>query len=116
MRKGESRKTASFNVLRKIEAEKEKRGWNDYQLAQNAEINQSIISTWKKRSIEPSLASIEMLCTAFGITLSEFFSEDEGPVVLTSEQKETLDLWNGFLPEQRKAITDLLKAMSEKKN
>lgn len=114
MRKGESRKAASFNVLKKIEVEKEKRGWNDYQLAQNAEINQSILSTWKQRQIEPSLASIEQICKAFGITLAQFFSEDETSVTLTAEQKRMLKAWNSFSSDKREAFTELMEKLSDK--
>lgn len=114
MKKGESRKTASFSVLKKIETEKAKRGWSDYQLAQNADINQSILSTWKQRNIEPSLASIEQICKAFGISLSEFFAEEGEKVVLSPEQKEALGLWDSFSPDQRKAFVDLMKKLTVK--
>lgn len=114
MKKGESRKSASFDVLKKIEIEKQKRGWTDYQLAQNAEINQSILSTWKQRQIEPSLASIEQICKAFGISLAQFFTEDEECVALTVEQRRMLNAWNSFPSDKREALTELMEKLSDK--
>lgn len=65
--------------------------------------------TWRRRNLQPNVASIEKICSGFGITLSQFFQEED-PVYLTNEQKEILDLWAKLSPVQREAVTKMLCA------
>ena len=114
MNKGEKRSRANFNILNKIREERNKRGWTDYELAENCEIAQSTISTWYNREIEPGVASIEKICSGFGISLSEFFRTSEAlPTCLTAEQQEILSLWSKLSPDQRTAVTGLIKSFIE---
>ncbi len=105
------RDKAGFNILNRIEEERLKRGWTEYQLAVNSGLTQSTISTWKKRSLQPNIASIEKICSGLGISLSEFFHQD-GVIErsLTEEQQCLLDLWNQLSPLQRDRVTSMLQA------
>ena len=98
-----------FDILGHIEQERLARGWSEYALAENSGLTQSTISTWRRRNLQPNVASIEKICAGFGITLSQFFQEEE-PVYLTNEQKEILDLWAKLSPIQRESITKMLCA------
>ena len=115
MNKGQRRSRAAFDVLGRIRQEEEKRGWSDYKLAESSGLTPSTISTWLNRGIEPGIASIEKVCAGFGISLSEFFQTDDEPYSLTDDQKQLLELWLRLLPEQRKAVIELLKTFSAKK-
>ena len=108
MNKGERRSRADFNILDRIRQERNKRGWSDYELAENSGISQSTISTWYNRNIEPGVASIERICDGLGISLSQFFMEDSGG--LTDEQKEIFELWTKLNPVQRSALKDLIRS------
>ena len=101
---------ANFDILGRIEQEKNKRDWSEYTLAVNSDIPQSTISTWKKRDLQPSVASIEKICKGFGISLSQFFSENIESD-FTKEQKELFDAWSKLNIEQRKKLLDFLKAI-----
>ena len=101
---------ASFDVLNKIQAERQKRGWTEYTLAKNSELSQSTISSWYRKDLEPSLASLERICNGFGITLSQFFSSEEYTSGLSSEQINLLETWEKLSPEQRCALLALLKS------
>ena len=72
-------------------------------------LTQSTISTWRRRNLQPNVASIEKICAGFGITLSQFFQEEDS-VYLTKEQKKLLDLWAKLSPVQREAVTKMLCA------
>lgn len=104
---------ASFDVLNKIQQERQKRGWTEYNLAKNSDLSQSTISSWYRKDLEPSLASIEKICNGFGITLSQFFSANEHVDVLSAEQKELIDSWERLSPEQRSALLILLNTLIE---
>lgn len=110
MNKGEKRAKAEFDVLGKIREEKEKRGWTDYQLAENSGLTQSTLSTWNKRDIEPGIASIEKICSGLGITLSQFFSQSDNPDQYSSEQKQILEIWGKLSPTQRKSVLQMLNS------
>lgn len=105
-----SRERSHFDILGKIEKERQKRGWSEYMLAQNSNIPQSTISTWYRKQLQPSIASIEHICDGLGITLSQFFEEEEIQTV-RQEQQELIDLWQKMKPEQRHNLIQFLKSI-----
>lgn len=111
MNKGEKRSRAEFDILNRIREERDKRGWTDYELAENCELSQSTISTWYSRGIEPGIASIEKVCAGLGITLAQFFQADEA-VILTPDQKDILELWAHLSPKQRTATKEMIEVFT----
>lgn len=101
---------ASFDVLNKIQSERQKRGWTEYTLAKNSELSQSTISSWYRKDLEPSLASLEKICNGLGITLSQFFSSEEYTNGLSNEQINLLESWEKLSPEQRSALLALINS------
>ena len=72
---------------------------------------QSTIGNIFRRNTVPSVATLETICKDFGITLSQFFT-DENLVELTPEMKEVFDAWICLKPSQKAAALQMLKAMS----
>ena len=105
-----NRNKCGFDILGKIEKKKKKRNWSEYTLAQNSNLTQSTISTWYRKQLQPSVASLEKICNGFGITLAQFFSEEDLLQSLTVEQKELLELWQSLSPIQKSAVIQLLKS------
>ena len=95
-------------ILETITAYRQKRGWTEYQLAEQSGLPQSTISSWYCKGTEPTVASLEKICTAFGITLSQLFAGEEEPVTLTKSQKELLKRWAGLNDEQKAALFSLM--------
>lgn len=79
-----------INILEKITYYRNLRGWTEYQLAERAEIPQSTINSWYRKNLIPALPSIDKICKAFDITLSQFFSNCDDTPELTETQKELL--------------------------
>ena len=102
------REKPRFDVLKKIDKERELRGWSEYTLAKNADLTQSTISTWFRKGLQPSVASLEKICAAFGITLSQFF-EENAAYDAAEEQKELVHLWMSLSPTQRDIVLQLLR-------
>ena len=50
--------------------------WSVYQLAKEAGLTQSTLANMFSRKSVPSIATLEQICSAFNITLSEFFAEN----------------------------------------
>ena len=53
---------------------------------------------------------MEKICRAFGITLAQFFTEDNSEIIpLTKSQSELLHEWNKLNERQKSALLNLLK-------
>lgn len=96
------------DILSMITEYREDRGWTEYQLAERAGLPQSTISSWYRKSMVPTVASLEKICQAFGITLSQLFAENEEAVTLTDSQRILLQRWSRLNKEQQKAIFNLI--------
>lgn len=99
------------DILGTISAYREERGWTEYQLAERSGLPQSTISSWYRKGIMPTVLSLEKICDAFGITLSQLFAEDGDMVVLTESQKKLLKCWAKLSEEQQAAVFALLDKM-----
>ncbi len=89
------------DILSMITEYREERGWTEYQLAEWAGLPQSTISSWYRKSMVPTVASLEKICQALGITLSQLFAENEEAVTLTGSQKLLLQRWSKLSKEQQ---------------
>ena len=87
------------------------RGWTEYKLSKECGLAQSTIGNIFRRNTVPSIATLETICKGFGITLSQFFT-DENLVELSPELKELFDAWICLRPKQKKAALQMLRAMS----
>ena len=103
------------DVLEEITRQRLKRGWTEYQLAKNANLTQSTISTWYRKKQIPTIDSLSKVCAGFGMTLSAFFLEGDDAIVLTQEQRELLDHWGALSPTQQKIVLELLEHMGMEK-
>ena len=91
------------------------RGWTEYKLAKKCGLSQSTIANIYRRNTVPSIATLEAICNGFGITLSQFFA-DEQMVELTPDLKEIFDCWVSLTPTQKDAAVQMLKAMNMENN
>ena len=103
------RERSTFDVLKRIDDERIKRNWTEYMLAKNADLPQSTISTWYRKQLQPSVASIEKICNGLGISLAQFFSEESYEQSLTANQQEMIALWEKLNPEQKEAVNRMLR-------
>lgn len=104
------RSRSEFNVLEKITQERILRGWSEYTLAKNSGIAQSTISTWYRKNLQPSVASIEKICKGLDITLAQFFSYSNQNNALTPNQQEILKLWAYLNDNQKAGVIGMLKS------
>lgn len=77
--------TPGFDCWKRITDLREAKGWSVNRLANEAGITQSTLSAALKRGTQPSLDTLEQLCTALGVTLAEFFSPAAEPLTGPSE-------------------------------
>ena len=99
------------DILATITTYREERGWTEYQLAEKSGLPQSTISSWYRKNMIPTIPSLEKICSAFGITLSQLFSEENDTVSLTDSQKKLLERWSRLTEEQQNVIFALIDKM-----
>ncbi len=90
------------------------RGWSEYKLAKRCGLSESTVANIFRRNTVPSIATLETICSGFGITMSQFFAEGD-MIEITPELKELFDNWVNLTPEQKKAANQMLKAMNNSK-
>ena len=89
----------------------QERGWTEYRLSKECNMAQTTIGNIFRRNTMPSLATLETISQAFGISLAQLLSEGD-MVELTPELKEVFDCWKTLSPEQKKAALSMMKAMN----
>lgn len=92
------------DILSAISTYREERGWTEYQLAERSGLPQSTISSWYRKNMVPTIPSLEKICTAFDITLSQLFAEEDSPVSLTDSQRKLLERWSRLSEEQQAVV------------
>lgn len=101
-----------MDILDKITKLREERHWSEYQLAEQSGLTQSTISSWYRKNMLPSIPSLEKICEAFGITLSQFFLDDGNNTVLLNDTQLNLLHYAAKLnPAQYQALLKFLDTL-----
>lgn len=100
-----------IDVLERITYYRTQKNWTEYQLAEESGLTQSTISSWYRKNTIPSIPSLEKICSAFGITLSQFFSTDMDNFTLTTLQKELLKEAGRLTVSQQAALVEFFKSL-----
>lgn len=94
-----------MDVLEKIDKLRKERGWSVNYLAMEAELTQSTLNNLYTRKTEPKISTLRSICKAFGITLAEFFNDEE------TADDELIRRVKGLSGENKSALLQLLKNM-----
>ena len=102
-----------MDILDRIIELRIERNWSEYQLAEKSGLTQSTISSWYKKNMLPTVPSLEKICDACNITLSQFFLEDDEncTVTLTKDQMQLIHNAAKLNSEQFEALIYFLKKL-----
>lgn len=95
-------------ILNKIDRLRTERNWSIYKLAEEAGLTQSTVANMFARDTLPSIKTLEAICSALGISLSEFFAEDNSS---NFEDAMIINAYNKLSQRDKRIIKSLLKAM-----
>ena len=95
-------------INKKILALCEERGWTTYMLAVKADITHSTLNSSINRDTPPKIDTLQRICDAFGITLAQFFMEDEQLEILSNEEKRLVSLFRNLTGEKQQALLELI--------
>ncbi len=98
-----------MDVIAKIEQLRKERGWTVYRLAMESGVTQSTLATMYQRKTPPKFEILQSLCSAFGITLAQFFFEGEEMEIVSAAEKRLLNAYRSVSKEKQEAVFELLK-------
>ncbi len=99
-----------MDILDKITKLREERHWTEYQLAEKSGLTQSTISSWYRKGLLPSIPSLEKICDAFGLSLAQFFVENQSEAIVLNDSQARLLAYAAKLdPLQYEALLTFLQ-------
>ena len=105
---------ARMSVLEKIKKLQQERGWSTYKLAYESGLTQSTLSNMFARGTCPTIETLQMICDAFGISLSEFFEEDDKKIYASREEIEMLNKYRALSSKEKEAVNSMIAALYKK--
>lgn len=103
-----------MNTVERLKQLLKERNWTEYRLAKEGGLSMSTLQNIYKRNTIPTIDTLERICTAFGITLSQFFAEGE-TIDLSPELKRLFDGWVNLTLEQKQAVQTMIDAFNHDK-
>ncbi len=103
-----------MDVLGRLRQLLDERGWTEYRLSKECGLAQSTIGNIYRRNTIPSLETIETICKGFGISVAQFFAENDF-VELTPEVRELVTSWHALPSREREVILVMVKSLAEAK-
>lgn len=98
-----------MDVIKRIDDLMAERNWTYYKLSVESGLSSSTIANIHRRNTVPSISTIEAICAAFGISLSQFFCENASFVQLSEEQRAFFDKWIMLTDTQKKLVYALIE-------
>ena len=94
-------------TLQRIHQLCNERNWSLYRLAKEADVPYSSLSNMFSRNTQPTVSTLEKICSGFGISMIDFFNTpaiiNPNCYVLNSDEKEIIDIYRS-LPKRKKEL------------
>ena len=97
-----------MSIIERINELRLERGWSVNNLALEAGITQSTLNSVLQRGTAPKIDTLQCICNAFGISLSQFFLEEEETELLNDKEKELVSAFRKLTEDKQYALLDLL--------
>jgi len=98
-----------MKILEKIKQLRDERGWSNYRLAREAGISEGSLNNLFRLNNQPTISTLEAICSGLEINLSQFFADEDEAVILNEEQREMLAIWNTLNKQQKTTLLEFLK-------
>ena len=90
----------------------EKRKVSKYRLAQLTGMAQYTLGKIMANKSTPSLHTLEKICSALDVTLSQFFLEEKAEH-LTEKQAEVMKIWNDLSADEQEVVLAMLRGLKK---
>ena len=95
-------------INKKISQLCDERKWTLYTLSDKTDIPYSTLNSSINRDAPPKFDTLQRICEAFGISLAQFFMEDEQIEILNKEEKELITLFRKLPEKKQQALISLI--------
>ena len=76
----------------------------------------TILSSMLNNGNMPSIATLERICSGFGITLEQFFATGSDVSSLTERQRNHLSQWDALTPENQHAVAAFIEFLMDQQS
>lgn len=97
-----------MDVIQKLNKLRLERDMSVYRLAELSGINQSTLANTFSRGTVPSVKHLETICEALGVTLAQFFTEDEEPMRLTPQEENLVNFYRKMPATVKESIDNIV--------
>ncbi len=105
-----------MDVIEKLNRLRLERNMSVYRLAELSGINQSTLANTFSRGTPPSIKHLELMCETLGVSLSQFFAEDEAIMPLTQSEMRMIVNYRKLPDQIRQAIGTIINIVPEMRN
>ncbi|MDC7291037.1 helix-turn-helix transcriptional regulator [Blautia schinkii] len=91
-----------------------KKDMSMYALSQKTNISQSSLSNLTKRGSIPTFHTLNRICEGLGITLAQFFADNEERPDLSLEQQHVLETWESLSDNEKRAVETYIRGIKLK--
>lgn len=102
-------------VLKQIQALMKERNWTLYRLAQESGIPYSSLSSLFQKDNQPTISTLEKICSGFHITLAEFFSDRppyrENSESYTKEEQILIENYRKLSKKNKALLSDFTRLL-----
>ena len=101
-----------MDIHNKLRQVLDQKGWTRYRLCKECGLSESSLTNIFKRGNIPTIGTLEIICNSMGITLSQFFAENE-MIEFSPEIKQFYDEWTFLTKEQKEAVLQIMRLMKK---
>ena len=102
-----------MDILERLNKVLKEAGITRYRLSKKCDVPEETLTGIFNRGSIPTIVTLEAICKGFGITLSQFFAEND-MIELTPELKELYSDWRFLTPKQKELTKQFVKEMKNK--
>ena len=99
----------NFDIVKKLNKMRVERNLSVYKLAYLSGLNQSTLANTFSRGLVPSVANLEAICEAMGVTLAQFFTESKEDFKLTENERRMLINYRRLPEDVRNIMGELIE-------
>lgn len=105
-----------MDIIAKLNKLRLERNMSVYRLAELSGLNQSTLENTFSRGIIPSIQNLEIICKTLGLTLAQFFTEDELVIRVTPEEAIFFNNYKKLPTSIKSSIDNIVQTISNTSN
>lgn len=105
-----------MDVIARLNMLRLERNMSVYRLAELSGINQSTLANTFSRGTMPSIKHLEMMCETLGVSMSQFFADDETPMQLSQSEVEFIKNFRKLPESVRRSFAEIVNTIPSLRN